>query len=135
MSKSSRKGNRREHEWANLVGGEKKSRLGYKGPDVHSLPMKLTRRLEYWEVKSDEKLPLWLIGVNASGEEGWLTQMEREGADAVVFRQNRGKWYMIVPLPDPVEDLVVGETVCCGDCGVDYKCACHMQDTCPAGGE
>ncbi len=104
MSKSSRKGARREHEWANLVGGEKKSRLGYEGPDVKSLPMRLTKAFSLWEVKSKESMPAWLVG-----PDGWLGQIEKSGAHAVVFRQNRGRWYMIVPLDDPMKDLVVEE--------------------------
>lgn len=98
MSKSSRKGDRREHEWAEKVGGEKISRKGYEGPDVISPPIHLTKAMMRWEVKSKEDLPDWLVG-----EEGWLGQMEREGADALVFRQNRKPWYMIVRIGD--EDL------------------------------
>ena len=97
MSKSSRKGDRREHQWADEIGGEKLSRKGYEGPDVKSAPVHLLTPLMNWEVKSKEALPNWLVGKPEKGqEEGWLTQMEREGADALVFRQNRGPWYMIV---------------------------------------
>lgn len=93
LSKSSRKGDRREHEWAHVVGGEKLSRKGYEGPDVKSDPLELRKVFEYWEVKSTEDLPLWLVG-----DEGWIGQMHREGADAVVFRQNRKQWYLLTPI-------------------------------------
>ena len=100
MSKSSRKGNRRELEFAEFIGGEKLSRLGYEGPDVGSKPMHLTKPFRLWEVKSAEDLPLWLVG-----PEGWLGQMEREGADGLVFRQNRKPWYLIVKIEeDDFED-------------------------------
>lgn len=93
MSKSSRKGDLRENEFATLIGGKKISRKGYEGPDVESPPLRFGRTFSLWEVKSKEDLPAWL-----AGPEGWLGQMKREGADAVVFRQNRGEWYAIIPL-------------------------------------
>ena len=93
MTKQSQKGDRREHEWASIVGGEKISRKGYEGPDVRSEPLQMVKSFEHWEVKSTEALPNWLVG-----PEGWLGQMEREGADAVVFRQNRKQWYLITPI-------------------------------------
>lgn len=93
MSKSSRKGDRREHEWAFIVGGEKLSRKGYEGPDVKSDPMKIDKVFEYWEVKSKEAMPAWLVG-----PDGWIGQMQREGADAVVFRQNHKQWYLLTPI-------------------------------------
>ena len=121
MSKSSRKGSRRELEWATFIGGEKKSRLGYEGPDVQSLPMKLTKELRLWEVKSKEAMPAWLVG-----PDGWLGQIAKSGADAVVFRQNNKGWYMIVPISS-MNDLQVGEEVLCGSCGDEYGCACHWN--------
>ena len=93
MSKQSRKGDLREHEWAGECDGIKISRKGYEGPDVQSLPTRIKKVFRFWEVKSTEDLPKWLVG-----EEGWLGQMEREGADAVVFRQNRKGWYLITPI-------------------------------------
>lgn len=93
MSKSSRKGAYRENQWAKFIGGEKLSRLGYEGPDVKSPPLHLMKPLALWEVKSREALPDWLVGT-----EGWIGQMKREGADAIVFRQNRGSWYIIVEI-------------------------------------
>ena len=112
MSKSSRKGYLREQEWADLVGGKKMSRLGYEGPDVISPNKRFTPNLSVWEVKSKEDLPAWLVG-----PEGWLGQMEREGADAIVFRQNRKPWYMIVKIS--AEDL--GLAGGSGDPAVDEK--------------
>lgn len=102
MSKSSRKGDRREKEWADLWDGTKISRKGYQGPDVITPPLHINK-LAKWEVKSAENLPLWFIGVNKDGDEGWITQMEREGADALAFRQNYGDWYIIVRA-DKLED-------------------------------
>lgn len=93
MSKSSRKGNYRENQWAKFIGGKKLSRLGYEGPDVESKPLHLMKPLRLWEVKSREAMPEWLVGT-----EGWIGQMKREGADALIFRQNRGNWYMLVEI-------------------------------------
>lgn len=75
------------------MGGKKHSRKGYEGPDVVSPPMKVAKTFEYWEVKSTEALPNWLVG-----DDGWIGQMHREGADAVVFRQNRKQWYLLTPI-------------------------------------
>lgn len=88
MSKSSRKGARREREWADKWNGHKVSRLGYEGPDVVTPSLNLTEPLRVWEVKSKEALPKWLVD--------WLEQVDREGADALAFRQNRGDWYVII---------------------------------------
>lgn len=94
MSKgSTRKGNRRENEWATLIGGKKLSRLGYEGPDVQSDPLQIVKSFELWEIKSKEAMPEWLVG-----DKGWIGQMHREGADAIVFRQNRGQWYLLTPI-------------------------------------
>lgn len=95
MTKQSRKGDKREHEWARFISGKKVSRKGYEGPDVISNPLHLQKPLTVWEVKSREELPNWF-----AGPEGWLGQMHREGADAVVFRQNRKGWYMIVKIDE-----------------------------------
>lgn len=101
MSKSSRKGALRENEWARKVGGEKVSRLGYEGPDVESPPKVLNRKLRKWEVKSKEDLPDWF-----AGPDGWIGQMRREGADAIVFRRNRDNWFLLVELDYPPLDLI-----------------------------
>lgn len=111
MSKSSRKGAYRERQWAKFVNGEKMSRLGYEGPDVKSKPLHLMKPLMSWEVKSREALPDWLVGT-----EGWLGQMKREGADALVFRQNRGNWYMIVEIEEGDLEEIKGEP-CVGTLG------------------
>lgn len=96
MSKSSRKGDSRENERAADTGGEKVSRKGYEGADVVHPPLVLRSPLRICEVKSKEDLPLWLVGVDKNGNEGWITQMEREGADYIAFRQNRQPWYVIM---------------------------------------
>lgn len=109
MSKSSRKGDRRELEFATKFLGHAKyklSRKGYKGPDVGAKPLRLKKVFTFFEIKSKEDLPLWLVGDGDADSEGWLAQMDREGADAVVFRQNHKPWYMIVKItPEDFEEV------------------------------
>lgn len=88
MTNSRRKGARGEHEWAQqLPGGAKISRTGYEGPDVSSLPLKVSG-LTVWEVKRRAALPGWL--------QEWQTQALREHA-AIAFREDRGDWWVMVP--------------------------------------
>lgn len=96
MSRQSRKGDRREREWADLNGGVKLSRKGYEGPDVATPPLRLNRVFTRWEVKSKEDLPKWLAD--------WMGQMGRYGNVPLVFRQNRKPWFMLVRV-DPATDL------------------------------
>jgi hypothetical protein len=77
MSNRSR-GAAAEREFAALIGGAKISRTGYAGPDVEGPDGKL------YEVKRIKVLPRLL--------QRWLQQMSDEGAAAVVFRANRGRW-------------------------------------------
>ena len=93
MSKSSRKGAGGEREWAAFVGGEKLSRLGYEGPDVMSPSYRVTG-LAVWEVKRIKLLPKWFVA--------WLTQSLR--ADALVFRQDNDRWWVVIPASRLVPD-------------------------------
>ena len=103
MSKSSRKGDLREREFATKFLGDvryKLSRKGYEGPDVGGSTLRLNKLFTWFEVKSKEDLPQWLVGEGEGDKEGWLAQMRREGADAIVFRQNRKPWLLLTEI-DP----------------------------------
>lgn len=96
MSRASRKGDVREHEWANEWGGKKLSKKGYEGPDVKTPPLVLAEPMTIWEVKSKEDLPLWLVGESETRDKrGWIPQMEKDGSHGIAFRQNYKDWYFI----------------------------------------
>lgn len=82
-------GARYEREYATLRGGSKISRLGYEGPDVlMSDPLGVTG-LRVAEVKYRRRLPLWL--------EEWHEEIDRKGADYLVYRRARGPWMALLP--------------------------------------
>lgn len=92
MGKKSRdKGRRGELEWAKKRGGKRISRIGLDGPDVQTPPYQPEPAV-LWEVKRPGSLPVWL--------KDYLDQMEREGADALAFREDRGTWYTIHPVKE-----------------------------------
>jgi hypothetical protein len=86
---SRNKGRRGELEWAKYVGGDRDNDEGLGGHDVVSKPLGIFPGLVKWEVKRPGKL---LAGVRV-----WMDQCEREGADAVAFREDGGKWWVLMP--------------------------------------
>ena len=116
MGKKSRnKGRRGELEWAGVTGGERISRIGLDGPDVESPPYQ-PEPVRLWEVKRVSKIPAVV--------RDWIAQMEREGAEAIAFRQDRDKWFTIHPVivEEDIEDEVgaVKVKVWGAKCGCGY---------------
>ena len=87
MVNSRDKGRRGEREFAKLFDGVRISEPGRPGPDVRTPPLVLAEALEVFEVKWSNR---WRL-------REWLKQAEREGADAIAFREDRGPWYVLFP--------------------------------------
>ena len=86
---SRNKGRRGELEWAKYVGGRRCNDEGLPGHDVESDPLGIWPGISKWEVKRP--------GTMLVGLKNWIDQMEKEGSDAVAFREDNGRWYIIVP--------------------------------------
>lgn len=91
--KSRNKGRRGELELAEILDGERISRIGLDGPDVKTPPYQ-PDPVTLWEVKRVAKLP--------ASVRDWIEQMKREGADAIAFREDRGEWFTIHPLKEEI---------------------------------
>lgn len=90
MTNSRRKGQRGQVEAAHKLNGKVIARAGVPGPDVLSPPIAtLHPPLARWEIKRPGKLSAEL--------RSWINQASREGADAVMFREDRGKWFVLIP--------------------------------------
>lgn len=95
---SNRRGNYAEKDLAKrLPEGRKVSERGKPGHDVESAPVNLSRPIVRWEAKYMKALPGWL--------RSWLQQAEEESA-ALAFKENYGRWYVVVPL-DHFEETVI----------------------------
>ena len=81
------KGRRNELKWAKYVGGKRANDEGLPGIDVTSPPVTVYPPFQHWEVKVLAKLPALL--------RKWMLQMTTEGADAVVFREDNGEWWVM----------------------------------------
>lgn len=64
------------------MGGKRISRTGEEGPDIEDQYGFL------WEVKRIKKMPVLL--------KKWLKQADEQNCVGVLFRENRGKWYVIM---------------------------------------
>jgi hypothetical protein len=90
MPNSRSKGYRLERQFADKLGGKRIARSGYPGPDVKTPPQILDQPITTWEIKGLAGLPKWLLN--------WQEQMVREGADAIAFRQDNDRWWVMFPL-------------------------------------
>jgi hypothetical protein len=87
---SRNKGRRGELEWAKYVGGDRVNDEGLPGPDVESKPLGIFPPLALWDSKRPGKLPKWL-------SEEWMQKALNDGCDAVAFREDGGKWWVLMP--------------------------------------
>ena len=95
MGKSSQaRGRAGEYEVVRLVDGIKVSRPRKRGIDVVSIK-RAHFLVRTWEVK---RLKSGLKTVYK-----WMTQAQAEGADAVVFREDRNEWLVVMPLASMLE--------------------------------
>ena len=93
--KSRVKGQRGQLEAAKILKGEVIARTGFDGPDVRVRDGVHLGPLYDIEVKRIAKLPAML--------KAWLAQTEREGGDALLLREDRGPWYIVVRVPEYLE--------------------------------
>lgn len=82
MPNNRSRGRRGENEFAERYDGKRISRTGEPGSDV------LGPKGRTWEVKRIKALPVRI--------KAWLTQAQEQGDYGVAFREDRGKWYVII---------------------------------------
>ena len=76
------RGRRGEIEYAKFIGGQRISRTGESGSDVKD------GKGRTWEVKRIKTLPKRISA--------WLIQASYQSDFGVAFREDRGKWYVII---------------------------------------
>lgn len=81
MANNRARGRRGELMAAQRYGGRRISETGLPGPDVEIDG-------QPWEVKLTKNMGALL--------RGWLAQAKREGARGVLFKEDLGKWYVVV---------------------------------------
>lgn len=94
--KSRVKGQRGQNEAAKILKGEVIARTGFDGPDVEVKLGVRIRPLRLFEIKRVASLPVALRKM--------LEQTEREGGDALMLREDRGAWYIVIKVPDYLEE-------------------------------